>query len=321
MKNLDYAYCVARLRANEAFMLNKAFMMKLCESGSLDRALSLLSEEGWIKKKGTVKEIISLKNRELWSLLNESVPDKRELDVFCVLNDFFNIKAAVKCLFSGAQPTDYYLYPTSVDLQELTERIKLHDFSSLKIRGADRAESAYNTALITENGQSAEIIIDRGAVDCLREYARVKKSALANEICGFLCDTANIKIALRINLLGKGKDFAQAALGDCFHLDRKRLLELASGEREELYAYLSSTEYAEGAALYRKGMSLYEKWCDDRVIEKVSGAKYTAFGFDPVCAFYYGKQSEIKSVSMILSALQSGVCADEIKERVRLNYV
>lgn len=321
MKKLDYAYCVARLRANESYMLNSAFMMKLCESENLDFALSSLQEEGWIKEKGTVKEIISLKNKELWTLLNECVPNKNELGIFCVLNDFFNIKTAVKCAFSGAQPYDYYLYPSSVNLAELTEKVKLHDFSSFKLRGADTAERAYSMALLTENGQSAEIIIDRGAIDCLCEYAKDKNSALEGEICGFLCDTANIKIALRINSLGKNRDFAEEAIGNCFKLDRKALINLALGEKEELYDYLLSTVYVEGVSLYRESTALYEKWCDDSVIEKVSKAKYTAFGFDPVCAFYYGKQNEIKSVSIILAALQSGLPADKIKERVRLNYV
>ncbi len=321
MKNLDYAYCVARLRANESYMLDKAFMMKLCESESLDKALFSLLEEGWIKEKGSIKEIVSLKNKELWQLLNECVPDKKELDIFCVLNDFFNIKTAVKCSFSGAEPYAYYLYPSSVNLEELTEKVRLHDFTSLKIRGAETAEKAYKMALLTENGQSAEIIIDRGAIDCLCEYAGTKKSTLANEVCGFLCDTANIKIALRINALGKNRDFAEEAIGDCFKLDRKELISLALGEKEELYDYLLSSEYGQGVALYTESSAKYEKWCDDRIIELVSSAKYTAFGFDPVCAFYYGKQNEIKSVSIILTALQSGLPADEIKERVRLNYV
>ncbi|MBE6776137.1 MAG: hypothetical protein E7543_08120 [Ruminococcaceae bacterium] len=321
MKDLDYAYCVARLRANEARMLNNAFMMKLCESGSTENALAVLTEEGWIREGGSIKEITARKNEELWTLMNESVPDKAELGVFCVLNDFFNIKTAVKCLFSGADANNYYLYPSSVNLGELTEKVKLHDFSSLKIKGAYATERAYNMATLTENGQSAEIIIDRAAIDCLCAYARGKKSALVNEICGFLCDTANIKIALRVNALGKKRDFAEEAIGDCFRLDRNELINLSLGEAQELHSYLLSTEYAEGVLLYRESTSLFEKWCDDIIIGKVSSAKYTAFGFDPVCAFFYGKQNEIKNVSMILSALQAGVSADEIKERVRLGYV
>ena len=321
MKKTDYAYCVARLRANETYMLGRDFLMKLCESKSCEKAVSSLIEEGWLKEQGSIKDIVRLKNEELWTLLNESVPDRKELGIFSVLNDFFNIKTAVKCAFSGIDPTEYYLYPTSLDLSELTERVKLHDFSSLKNVCGDTADKAYNMALLTENGQSAEIIIDRGAVDCLWGYAEAKKSNLSNEVCGFLCDTANIKIALRINALGKNRDFAEEAIGKCFRLDRGTLLELALGEKEELYDYLVSTEYGEGASLYAESTALYEKWCDDKVIETVSSAKYTAFGFDPVCAFYYGKQNEIKSISIILTALKSGASADEIKERVRALYV
>lgn len=320
MKKLDYAYCVARLRANEAKMLDKSFMVKLCESGDFDKALSRLCEVGWINEKGSIKEIITLKNKELWLLLNESVPDRNELGVFCILNDFFNIKTAVKCSFSGADPFDYYLYPSSVKLEELTEKVKLRNFSALDSVGADTAEKAYKMACLTENGQSAEIIIDRGAIDCLCEYAKCKGGSLANDVCGFLCDTANIKIALRINALSKKRDFAEEAIGSCYRVDRERLINLALGESEELYEYLLSTEYAQGVSLYTESTSLYEKWCDDRIIELVSCAKYTAFGFDPVCAFYYGMQNEIKSVSIILTALRSGLSAEEIKERVRLNY-
>lgn len=321
MKNLDYAYCVARLRANEARMLKNDFLMKLCESGNADKALDALLEAGYIKEKGSIREIISLKSKELWTLLNECVSDKSELDVFCVLNDFFNIKTAVKCSFSGADPGAYYLYPTSLKLEELTEKIRLGDFSSLKMRGAASAERAYKTAIVTENGQSAEIIIDKGATDCLCAYAKEKKSTFANEVCGFLCDTANIKIALRINALSKSRDFAEEAIGNCHKLDRQALIDFSLGEKEALYTYLLSTVYREGVSLYSESSAKYEKWCDDRIIEIVSSAKYTAFGFNPVCAFYYSKQNEIKSVNIILTALQSGLPADEIKERVRLIYV
>ncbi|MBR5437678.1 MAG: V-type ATPase subunit [Clostridia bacterium] len=321
MKNLDYAYCVARLRANETYMLDRSFMMRLCECESADKAVAALTEAGWIKEAAGIKEITGLKNKELWQLLNECVPDKRELDVFCVLNDFFNIKTAVKCCFSGVDPSAYYLYPTSLRLDELSEKASLRDFSSLSFKGADKAEKAYKMACLTENGQSAEIIIDKAAIDCLCEYAVENKSALAGDVCAFLCDTANIKTALRINALGKNRDFAREAVGNCSRLDRNTLIDLALGEKEALYDYLLSSPYAEGVSLYTESTALYEKWCDDRVIELVAKAKYTAFGFDPVCAFYYGKQNEIKSVNIILTALQSGLPADEIKERVRLNYV
>lgn len=320
MKKLDYAYCVARLRANETYMLEKGFILRLCESQSVNNALSLLMEIGWISEKGEIKDIIVQKNKELWQLLNESVPDKKELELFCVLNDFFNLKAAVKCCFTDNDAAEYYLYPTSLDLNELTEKSRIHDFSSLKHPYAEEIQKAYKMACQTENGQSAEIIVDRCAIDCLCNFARRNNDDLINEICGFLCDTANIKTALRINSLGKNSDFAKEAVGECFALDKGQLIGLSLSSREELYSYLLSTSYSEGVSLYENSSTLFEKWCDDKVISIISKAKFTAFGFDPVCAFYYKKQNEIKNINIILTALKSGLSCEKIKERVRLNY-
>lgn len=321
MKDINYAYCVARLRVNENNMLNKTQILKLADCKSVDEALGELTAVGWIEEKGSIKDIVDYQTNKLWELLNESVPDKKELEALCVLNDFFNIKAAVKCHFTSVDPYDYYIQPTSLDLKELTEKIGSHKFSFLGDKVGLTAEKAYKTACLTENGQSAEIIIDRGAIDLLCEYSKSKKSSLINDVCAFLCDTANIKTAIRINALKKSRDFAEEAIGNCAKLNRRTLIELALSDKEGLLEYLHKTDYKEGVALYEENTALFEKWCDDYIIGIVSKAKYTAFGFGPVCAYYYAKLNEIKSVRIVLSAVASGLSPELIKERVRLLYV
>ena len=321
MKDTNYAYCVARLRANETKMLNSQQMLKLTECKSAEEAINMLYSLGWTETKGTVNEIISEQSKSLWTLLYESVPDKKELDVLCILNDFFNIKAAVKCHFTAEDPFKYFVYPSSLDLNELTDKINSHDFSSLSKEIGVTAEKAYEAACLTENGQSAEIIVDKGAIDCLCEYSKAKKNSLVNEVCAFLCDTANIKIAIRINALGKSRDFAEIAIGNCSRLDRKTLIEKSLSDKESLFEYLLSSVYKDGVLLFEESSALYEKWCDDSLIKLLSKAKYTAFGFDPVCAYYFAKQNEIKTVRIVLNAIASGLEPDTIKERVRLLYV
>lgn len=321
MKDTNYAYCVARLRANETKMLGSEQVVKLAHCKNVDEAIDMLYSFGWTETKGSVKDVISEQSKALWQLLSESVPDKKELEVLCVLNDFFNIKAAVKCHFTTENPFKYYVYPSTFDLNELTDKINSHDFSSLSGDIGTTAEKAYETACLTENGQSAEIIIDRGAIDCLCEYSKAKKSGLINEVCAFLCDTANIKIAVRINALKKSRDFAEAAIGNCSALDRKTLIELSLSDKENLSDYLMNSKYKEGVLLFEENSALYEKWCDDSLIKLLSRAKYTAFGFDPVCVYYFAKQNEIKTVRIVLNAVASGLDPETIKERVRLLYV
>ncbi len=320
MKDLDYAYCVARIRAREKTLLSQQQMESLCRKKSYDEAVNELKELGWIKDEAS-SGFIAYQNQMTWELLNECVPDRKTLEILCVLNDFFNIKTAVKCLFSKADPFDYYISPTSLDLEALTVKVRNHDFRALGAFKGECAREAYETANLSENGQLAEIIIDSAALEMLREYGEKNKKSLTGEICSFLCDTANIKIAFRINAIKRNKDFACCAISNTSRLSSQELIRLSCGESEELYAYVEKTPYCKGVELYKKGSTHYDKWCDDTVIEIASKAKYTAFGFDPVCAYYYAKQNEVKNVRIILSALQAGYTYETIKERMRALYV
>lgn len=316
MKDIHYAYCVARLRSREKYMLSDSTLTKLCEMKSVQEAVNELISLGWIEEKGSINSYIKAQSDKLWTLLSESVPDKKELDLLCVLNDFFNIKAAVKCHFTSVCPKDYYITPTSLDLEKLTENVASHSFRSIGGKMGESAKEAYETALVTENGQLAEIIIDRAALECLCDYAKSKKTSLTNDVCGFLCDTANIKTALRINAIKKNPDFASSAIGECVKLRREDLLKFSLSGEEELYSFLAKTPYAKGVEEYKKGSIHYEKWCDENLYKLLSKAKYTSFGFDPICSYYYRKTGEIKNVRLILSALSVGKSAEEIKERV-----
>ncbi len=321
MKDLDYAYCVARIRAREKHLLTKQQLEALCQKKSYAEAVDELKEIGWIEKDGGIADFISYQNQQTWELLSECVPDKNALEVLCVLNDFFNIKTAVKCLISGADPYAYYVNPTSLNLTQLTEKVKNHDFKALGTKKDECAAKAFEMAGFSENGQLAEIIIDSAALELLRIYGAEKKNSLTGEICDFLCDTANIKIALRINAIKRNKDFAAFAISPAVHVSSEQLIRLSCEATDELYEYLLKTPYAQGVELYKKGSTHYDKWCDDSVMTIASKAKFTAFGFDPVCAYFYAKQNEIKNVRIILSALQAGYSSDTIEERMRALYV
>ena len=78
-----------------------------------------------------VRDIISFEKDNLWKLLSESVPDKAELSVLCALNDFFNIKAVVKCLLCGNSPEKYIMVPTSVNVDSIKENLYKRDFSAI----------------------------------------------------------------------------------------------------------------------------------------------------------------------------------------------
>ena len=320
MRDTDYAYCVARIRANERYLLKEKDLSELLECKSFDSAIDYLIGKKWISEKGEISDCVKYQSEKLWQLLSESVPDKKELDILCTVNDFFNIKAAVKCHFTGKDPNAYYIKPTTLNLDELTGKVSDHKFSSIGGTKGRCAQESYKTACLTENGQNADIIIDRACIDEIRNYAK-EKSGVTGEICSFLCDTANIKIAFRCAHTQKKKDFTETAIGECSLLSRKTLIEKTLSGIDALCEYLAKTSYSEGAEIYLSSSAEYEKWCDNKIIAIAKKSGFTAFGFDPVCAYYYAKLTEMKSVRIILTGIKSGADKSEIKERVRALYV
>lgn len=321
MRDTDYAYCVARIRANERYLLRQKDISELIDCNDYDSALRYLKDKKWLPDKTEINEAVKYQSAKLWELLSESVPDKKDLDILCVTNDFFNIKAAVKCHFTDKDPAVYYAEPTTLNLDELTEKVSSHKFSSIDGNKGRCAEESYKIAVLTENGQNADIIIDRACIDEIRSFAREKGGSITGEIYAFLCDAANIKIAFRCAETGKKRDFTETAIGECSSLSRKDLIEATLKGKDALCDYLAKSPCRQAAEVYLGSAAEYEKWCDDKVIAMAKKSVFTAFGFDPVCAYYYAKLSEIKSVRIVLTGLKSGADKSDIKERVRALYV
>lgn len=312
MRDTNYAYCVARVRAAESKMLSEDDLSRLKGFKNTLEAIRFLKEKGWTSSdKDSIREVISFEKENLWKLLNESVPDKNELGVLCTLNDFFNIKAAVKCLLTDTPIENYIMTPTTLDVASLEERLFKRDFCAVFKDKGEAAENAYNTAVKSESGQAAEIIIDRAAIDYMARYGENIDDKVTSKVCSFISDTSNIKIALRCVLTGKDESFIGDAIGQCRNLTREKLISSAVKGEDELYSYLDTTVYKEGARLSQKSFSDFEIWCDEKLIEIASESKYTSFSFSPVCCYYYKKLSEIKKVNMILSEISVFSESDE----------
>ena len=311
MRDTDYAYCVARVRAAESKMLTADDLKKLREFSRLSDAIRFLKEKSWTSSDGeTVREIISFEKNNLWKLLSESVPDKAELSVLCALNDFFNIKAVVKCLLCGISPEGYIMVPTTVNVDSIKENLYKRDFSAIFKDKSDAAEKAYFSAVESESGQLAEVIVDRAAIDYMARYSAELNDSVIAKVCGFISDSSNIKIALRCVFSGKDESFINEAIGQCINLDREKLVDSAVKGADELYSYLDSTVYKSGVSLSRNNFSDFEIWCEERLIEIASESRYTAFSFSPVCFYYYKKLNEIKKVSSVLAEINSREIAE-----------
>ena len=321
MRDTDYAFCVARIRAKETELLSPEFINRLVEADDYESVVRLLVDAGWIESGCENEDFIRKQSFRLWNFLKESVPDKKVLDGLCVLNDYFNIKTAIKCIISGENAELYYSEPSSLELDKLSGSIDSRTFDVFKSEGMRlTAKNAFEVACMTGNGQNAEVVIDVATLECLLTMSKNSPYKTFSDICSFIVDSSNIRTAIRCTVLGKDTGFMNSAISDCSKISKDRLIINSASGIDKLKEYLMNSEYAYGVELYFCNPSLYDKWCDEKVLEIATQSGFVAFGFDPVCAYFYKKSDEIKKVKIILSAKKSGASIDLLRERVKNSY-
>jgi vacuolar-type H+-ATPase subunit C/Vma6 len=92
--------------------------------------------------------------------------------------------------------------------------------------------------------------------------------------------------------------------------------ELARISEEWDVADEKSRPYKEGDV----SASAYEQARDEEVLNAIRKYRLDPIGFDPVIAFWYGKEIEVKNLRILLSAKLSGVESDKIRELKRSLY-
>jgi len=298
MKDTDFAYAVARIRAREPDLMRAADMEQLLSAPDPAAAESLLAGKGYPVELG-LDAALHAKAARAWQLVAELLPQPGAappgtgiLDFLIVKNDFHNLKAQVKAIFTAGGAESYLVRPTVFDPDEVGELLRAKRFAGLPACMAACAQEAYELLARTMDGQLADAVIDRQCLETI--LAMAGGSAFAAGLAEKICAFANARIALRAEKTHK--------LG---------LLEQA----------LCSVPAAEIPAEAKQSSAEFEKYCDDALMEYALPAKWKCFGPEPLIAYFLAVEAEIKTVRIVMACRQHGAAADEIRKRVRRLYV
>ena len=322
-RELEYTYAVARVRANEQTLLSAADIEQLITAGDYKVTMQKLSDAGW----GEIKDIYDYASyidnyfAKTWNFLVEIMSDIHELDLLLVKNDMQNLKAALKQIVSQHDAKDLYVQSTVYDTETILKAVEERRWNDLPDFMQEPAKEAYEVLTETSNGQLADAIIDKATLERIKFLGVESGSPILAELAERMCATANIKTALRCANTGKSKDFVTRSLCNCDTISKDKLIETSLEGVDSVLKYLEESSYKEAGAKFKESTSAFEKWCDDILMECVKEARYTAFGIDPIIAYYVARDAEIKTVRIILSAKINNLPADVIRERVRALYV
>lgn len=320
LQETQFAYSVGRIRANELRLFTQADMDALVQAASVADVRRLLADKGWHTAAGDA-EMLEQELQATWQLLEEVAPQGDLFAALVVEQDFQNLKGALKAHLSGETPARYMAQPSLLPAQELLELVTLKQYDRLPDYLREAAVAAYDAITRLESGMRCDLILDRAALETKLRLARDTGSALFLQAVQLECAAANVKIALRAAKTGREKAFALDAMCAQPLLSNEALYDAALGGTEELLAFLHTTPLDTAAQALTDSITAFEKECEQLVLDVLQAAKYTAFGPDPVVAYYYARTTEIKNVRILLSAKAGGLDKEEITKRMRRTYV
>lgn len=318
----DYIYAVSRIRSKELSLLNRQDMDQLLACKTYEECMRMLTDKGWGDGTANAAEtMIAAEEKKTWALIHELTDDLSVFDVLLYPTDYNNLKAAIKCVITGAEPVNVFLPGGRIEPEVMLKCVRESDFSALPDGMAQAADEAYHTLLQTEDGQLCDVILDKACMLGVLEEAKHSKNKLLKDYAELTVTAADIKIALRACKTGKSRVFLDAALAPCDTLDVGTLAAASCNGMDELFAYLYKTAYSAAADKLKESYSAFEKWCDDSVISLIKEQKSEHFTIGSLFAYVLARKNEIASVRIILSGKLNELDGEMIRQRVREMYV
>ena len=112
-----------------------------------------------------------------------------------------------------------------------------------------------------------------------------------------------------------------------FRSEIEKLIKLGVSDARTLIQSLSETQYKDvlNESLITAGIGIssikFDYYTDNAMMRKMQEAKLKSFGPLPMLSFIYAKETQARNLRLVLSAKENHIDAEEIKGRMRLNYV
>jgi len=322
MADNQYLYAVARIRSKELGLLSKSDIEQLMGCKSEKECMNYLADKGWGRMENeSAEQMLAAEREKTWELIGELVDDMSVFNTFLYSNDFHNLKAAIKQVYTDSAQDAIYISHGTIEPAVILEAISKKEFDRLPDYMRASAAEAYQVMMQTGDSQLCDIIIDRAALDTILQKSKESGNEVLAEYGELKVAAANINIVIRSIKTGKDKAFMERAIAECASLNKDELINAAMEGIEAVYEYLSATKYAEAVNAIKESPSAFERWCDNLIIRHISPQKYNPFTLSPLVAYIIARDNEIKTVRIILSGKRNEIPDSKVRERLRDMYV
>ena len=309
-------------RSKESGILGVEKLSRMIDANTAEEAFRLLREYGFGKNAETdsyteYEKAIAEENAALHAFIREYSPSA-SFTAYCFLkDDFHNAEVAVRSVFLGKEGVykeDGLTKKSDILAAAAGDAKKVPHYLAAPMKSA---YESFNTGKATGAG-IADIFIKGYYAAALKLFKGDFLSFTVREI-----DCKNVSLAVRTDseeifrsqFIRGGKISAEKLLPIVGRDYEKAERDFAFTENQELIS-LALKEAGQG-----KPLVMFERAAESYPLKKLSEKKYEPTGIVPLAMYYLYKVNEMKNVRIIMVGKLSGTGKEEIKARLKENYV
>lgn len=329
----QFTQVIPRLRVLETRLLDKAKIDRMIDSSSAEEAMKVLAETEYANVMSNVKRaedyevILSEELKRVYTEMYSMSPSKELINIMGIKYDYHNAKVILKGMFLNKDLSDLLISVGVMDSSKLKFIIENNNFVDLNPFMRRAVEEAIKDFEDKQDPQRIDVILDKYMFEEIRSIAKVIEEGFVEKYIKAIIDLTNLKTLLRVKKQNKGREFLLSVAIEGGSISKDTLALLLTDSVDNIPSKLSYTNYVsmlkDGVEHYIKTSSagLLEKLVDNYIMELMKGAKYIPFGVEPVLAYIYAKETEIKVIRIIMVGKLNNITGEVIRERLRDIYV
>lgn len=323
-----YLHAAARVHSLENQLISQQDLLKAIEAANAEDAFKSLAGKEMFRDV-TAGDYEAAFERDLlrtYQLL-ENITEQSEVTyVFRYPADGHNLKVYVKAKLADGDFGHLYKKTGTFTPEQMEAELAAKRFEKVPPVLGEAALEAEDQLAKTRDSQIVDIIIDKAVLTLMKQKAVELDNRLLIEYVESKIDLINIETAVRLIRMKKDayevrRIFAEGGTIDPRDIDEgysagyegiSRLLDKA-GKRRRMEKSVPALRHGEPLTVFEQNLD----GCFKDLFDK---AKVIPFGLEPVIAFLYLKEREIRAARLVLVSKVFGLPKEQIVERLRYIY-
>ena len=330
--DVRYAYAVGVIRVLETRSLSKERVERAADAANADDVLRVLAETPYaeylsgLPGPDAYESFLEQEHEKALDLLDTLTEDPPLTELLWCRFDFHNLKVALKEKFGGQDLASAYVRFGRVPIPAIKTAVVEEDLSLLSAGLADAAAPVLRGFAERKDPKWIDFVLDRTMYERFVATTCSEGNLFFYELVRREIDVINILSLFRTRRSGDERgQFVEAFLEGGI-LSRDVFLQMFDEPLEAVpgrFAYTAYRSLVEDgwAHLDREGsFAVFERAGRETVLEYLRRAKLIAFGVEPLIAYLYAKENEIRMIRTIMVGKLNHVESNVIKESLPRVY-